>query len=122
GAVRGGGGEVGGGEGLEGRLDRGADINSPSDLMDGIGGQTPIFHAIGTIHAAGVVVLEHLVRRGDQRVDLSLRGTFRLFDEPQTPAMTAMEFAEVASRAAIPEFRRASARARELLKSLAVVG
>ncbi len=103
-------------------LSHGADINATSDLIDGLGGQTPVFHAIGTMHGTGVAVLEHLAHRGDRRIDLSIRATFRLFDEPQTPAMTALEHAARASRDDVPEFRRASPREIALLKSLAAPG
>lgn len=101
-------------------LEAGADINAASDAIDGIGGQTPVFHSIGTMHGAGVAVLEHFARRGDRRIDLAVRGTFRLFDEPQTPAMTVLEYAGRASRDDVPEFRRASAREIELLHSLSI--
>ena len=54
-------------------LNRGASINQPAEAIDNIGGQSPIFHAIATNQNAGLAVLEHLLKRGDQRIDLSIR-------------------------------------------------
>ena len=84
-------------------LDRGADINQPADVIDSVGGQTPIYHAIGTIHNAGKAILEHLVERGDQRVDPAVRATFRLFREIQATPVTPLEYA---GRALSSEDRR----------------
>jgi hypothetical protein len=99
-------------------LDRGANINVPSQVIDGIGGQTPIFHAIATNQRAGIPVMEHLVRRGDLKIDPGVRATFRLYGEPQTAAITPMEYALRACGHEIPEWRRADEREVEMLKML----
>ena len=52
-------------------LDNGADVNAPATLNeDGIGGQTPIFHAATQREDAGLPIVRLLVERG---ADLSLR-------------------------------------------------
>lgn len=99
-------------------LDEGADINLPAQLIEGIGGQTPIFHAIATNHNAGIAVLEHLLHRGEKRVDLSVRATFRLYGEPQTTPLTPLEYAQRASGPDVPDWRKASEREITALKSL----
>jgi ankyrin repeat protein len=99
-------------------LDRGADINLAAEVIDGVGGQTPIFHAIATILGANVSSLEHLIRRAGPQIDLSPRATFRLFGELQSTPVTALEYAEQASGPDVHESRRATAREIELLKAL----
>jgi ankyrin repeat protein len=98
-------------------LDRGADFNLAAQVIDGIGGQTPIFHAIATNHGAGITVLEHLHHRGDQRIDLTVRATFRLYGEPQTTPLTPLEYAQRA-REDVPDWRQASEREIAALKLL----
>jgi len=52
-------------------LDRGADVNAPADLHgEGVGGQTPIFHAATQREDAGLPIVHLLVDRG---ADLSVR-------------------------------------------------
>jgi ankyrin repeat protein len=52
-------------------LDRGADVNAPATVNDsGVGGQTPIFHAVTQFHDWGFPVAQLLVDRG---ADLSVR-------------------------------------------------
>ena len=95
---------------LDALLDHGADINLPAEVIDGIGGQTAIFHAIGTNNGAGIPVLEHLAQRVGKKIDLSIRATFRLYGEPQMNPMTPLEFAERAAGEDVPNWRRASAK------------
>lgn len=99
-------------------LDRGADVNIASQRIDGVGGQTPVYHAIATINGAGLPLLEHLVRRAGRRIDLSIRATFRLFGEVYGDAVTPLEYAERSSAPDVPDWRRASEREIELLRSL----
>jgi len=52
-------------------LDRGADINAPAMVDEsGVGGQTPIFHAVTQFHEWGFPVAQLLVERG---ADLAVR-------------------------------------------------
>jgi ankyrin repeat protein len=104
---------------LDALLDRGADINLAAEVIDGVGGQTPVFHAVATILSANVPTLEHLIRRAGPKIDLSLRATFRLFGELQSTPVTPLEYAEQASGPEVDESQRTSAREIELLKSLA---
>jgi hypothetical protein len=99
-------------------LDRGADINQPADVIEGVGGQTPIYHSLGTIHNAGKAILEHLVERGDQRVDPAVRATFRLFGEIQATPVTPVEYAERTLASEDGEQRDAAEREIALLKLL----
>jgi len=52
-------------------LSRGADVNAPATIDGaGVGGQTPIFHAVTQMADGGVPVVELLIERG---ADLSIR-------------------------------------------------
>jgi hypothetical protein len=99
-------------------LNRGANINLRAEVIDGVGGQTPIFHAIATNQGANLTTLEHLVQRCGRQIDMSLRATFRLFGEIEADPMTPLEYAERSSALEIPDWRRTSAREIALLKSL----
>jgi len=100
-------------------LDRGADVNLRAVVIENVGGQSPIFHAIATIHGAGIPTLEHLVRRAGRRIDMSIRATFRLFGEAQAAPVTPLEYAESSSAPDVPDWRRAGERELKLLKSMA---
>jgi ankyrin repeat protein len=100
-------------------LDRGADVNLPAEVIDSIGGQTSIFHAIATNQGVNFPTLEHLVQRAVQLLDLSLRGSFRLFGDAQNPPMTPLEYAQRSSGPEVPDWRRASEKEIALLKSVA---
>jgi ankyrin repeat protein len=100
-------------------LDRGADVNLRAEVIDNIGGQSPIFHAIATINGAGIPTLEHFVRREGRRIDMAIRATFRLFGEVQAAPVTPFEYAVQASHPEVPDWRRAGEREMELLKSIA---
>ena len=84
-------------------LQRGGDINLPADAIDGIGGQTPIFHAIATNCDGNFPTLEYLARRANRTIDLSVRATWRRFGQAQSEPMTPLEFAD---RAAVTEDRQ----------------
>src|SRR6185436_9990205 len=52
-------------------LSRGADVNAPASVDGaGVGGQTPIFHAVTQLSDGGVAVAELLIEHG---ADLSIR-------------------------------------------------
>jgi ankyrin repeat protein len=99
-------------------LARGMDVNLKSDLIDGVGGQTPIFHAIATNQQSGFATLEHLVQKAGRRIDLNVRASFRVYGEIQIEALTPLEYAIRSSGAQTPPWRRASEREIKLLESL----
>ena len=99
-------------------LDRNANINFPAEIIDNIGGQTPIFHAIATNLSSNFPTLEHLIRRAGKQIDLSIRATFRLVDDVQKIPMTPLEYALQSYTPETPDWRRATEREIELLKSL----
>jgi ankyrin repeat protein len=73
-----------------------ADINMQADVIDGIGGQTAFFHAINTFGDKNFGMLEYLVKRVGQWIDMSVRATWQLFDKIQPEPMTPLEYAEYA--------------------------
>ncbi len=99
-------------------LDHAADINIQAEIINGIGGQTPVFHTIATNYNAGADVLQYLVDRLGKQIDLSIRGTFRLSDSIQSLPITALEYAEQAIKDDVPEWRRSKQKEIDLLKSL----
>jgi hypothetical protein len=101
-------------------LDRRANINLPAQVIDGVGGQTPIFHAIATNQSAGLMVIEHLVQRGAARIDLTVAATFRLYGQPETAPLTPLEYARRASGPEVPDWRRAAEREVAMLELLAM--
>jgi len=62
-------------------LERGADVNAKATLdQDGVGGQTPIFHAATQYDDAGLPLVQLLVERG---ADLTIRAKLPgLYEEP----------------------------------------
>lgn len=111
--------EFGEDECVEELLRRGAGINLTADIVDGIGGQTPIFHAIATISDGNFHTLEYLALRMRAEIDLNVRATWRLFHEPQTVPMTPLEFAEHAASRAADHGRQRAEEEISLLRSLA---
>lgn len=99
-------------------LKRGADINARAEVIDGIGGQTPIFHAIATNQGNNLSALKHLVQHHAKQIDMSIRATWRRPGEKQDTPMTPLEYAEHASREEEPQWKRASAEEVDLLRSL----
>ena len=74
-------------------LQRGADVNAKAAMDgDGVGGQTPIFHAATQYDDGGLAVVRMLVEQG---ADLRMRATVRgHYDEPgSTVACTPREYA-----------------------------
>jgi ankyrin repeat protein len=64
-------------------LDRGADLNARASVdSSGVGGQTPIFHAVTQFHDWGLPVAQLLVERGaDLSVRARLPGHYERLDE-----------------------------------------
>ena len=69
-----------------------AETNSPSEIINGIGGQTPIYHAISRWDRS-TDMLEHFLRRVGQYVDMEVSATFRRFGEAVCPALTPLAYA-----------------------------
>jgi ankyrin repeat protein len=97
-------------------LKRGANINARSLVVDGLGGQTPIFHAVATLLGAGIPVLEHL-RRANRWTDLSTSARLVVFNKPTSRAMTVTEYAEWSATAEQDEVLRSKRRELEILRS-----
>ncbi len=79
------------------------DMNSKAEVIDGIGGQTPIYHAINTNGDRNFHVLEHLVQRVGQYIDMSVKATWRSYGQPQTEPLTPLEYALKAEREMDPK-------------------
>lgn len=103
---------------LEELFKRYADINMKADLIDGVGGQTPIFHAINTPGDGNFSTLEYLTRRVGPWIDMSLKATWRNFMGAQTNPMTPLEYAESAARAESAKWRKMIDRELIILRSL----
>jgi ankyrin repeat protein len=80
------------------------DMNSRAEVIDGIGGQTPIFHAINTNNDGNFHVLEFLIQRVGQHIDMGIRATWHDSGTgPQTTPLTPLEYAEKAKREIDPK-------------------
>jgi ankyrin repeat protein len=99
-------------------LGRGAFVNARGQMVDGLGGETPLFHAVATLHGAGLPVLERLTRGGGHWIDRDASARFAVFGEPIPRAMTALEYAEWSLTGPSPGCR-ASERELALLRGLA---
>ena len=100
-------------------LARGADVNARATVgPDGFGGQTPIFHAISTMHSAGLPVLEHLIDRPGRWIDRDVAARVVVCSDPMPRAMTPPVFAEWAATDATPDYRRVTPRELALVRSL----
>jgi peptide-methionine (S)-S-oxide reductase len=82
---------------LEELFKRDADINMPADIINGIGGQTPVFHVINTNWDSQFQTLEYLAKRVGQHIDLSVRATFTWCGTPHGP-VTPIEFSNEAGQ------------------------
>lgn len=71
-------------------LDHGADINVRAMQIDGIGGQTPVFHAAEAFNHWKAPALPYLIKRVGEWLDTSIRATVKRFDEQIGP-VTVME-------------------------------
>ena len=100
-------------------LKRGADINAPAEIIDGIGGQTPIFHAMAINQGDGFGTLSYLVQQHGKQIDMSVSATCRRPGEEQSTPMTPLEYAEYASREDESSWKRATQEEVALLRTLA---
>jgi hypothetical protein len=103
-------------------IERGADVNAPAEVIDGIGGQTPVYHAIASCAGGNVHTLQHLVARHGRSIDPGVRATFRFPDGVQDRPVTPREFAETSTRDDTPDWRRSNEREIALLRSLETRG
>lgn len=99
-------------------LKRGANLNERAEIIDNIGGQTPLFHAMATNQGDGFGTLSYLVQQHGQQIDMSVKATWRRPDEEQSTPMTPLEYAEYASREEEPSWKRATQEEVALLRSL----
>jgi ankyrin repeat protein len=80
-------------------LKKGAQVNALAKTIDGVGGQTPIFHAITSpMPDMNIAALEHLLDKAGKWIDRSIKATFERFGKKQTPPITALEFAQQESQ------------------------
>jgi peptide-methionine (S)-S-oxide reductase len=101
-------------------ISRGADINARAQVMDGVGGHTPIYHAIASTGQGNLYVLEHLIKRYGLRIDMNVRATIRHVDDFYFRNVTPLEYSEAASGEDTPVWRRSSKRELEIMRSLAL--
>jgi len=99
-------------------LKQGADVNLPAAILNGIGGQTPIFHAIASNLEGNFPTLEYLVRTHGRKIDVSVRATWCRHGNVQPTPMTPLEFAELEARTGDPRWRTKLAEEDALLRSL----
>lgn len=81
-----------------------ADLNSKSEVIDGIGGQTPLYHAINTNGDGCFYMLQYLIQRNGRYIDMSVKATWRSYGNPQTTPLTPLEYAEKAKREIDPKW------------------
>jgi hypothetical protein len=99
-------------------LDRWMEPNAQAAIINGIGGQTPIYHAIATNQGKNLYTLEHLVKRLGYAIEgVRIRATFRVYDVVFDTPLTPLEYAEKVSGEDTPAWRRASPRDVELVRS-----
>lgn len=100
-------------------LKRGSDINAKAKVIDGIGGQTPIFHALAINYGRHLGTLNFLVSQAGKAIDLSVRATWRRTGEVQSNPMTPLEYVEAALGVDAPEWKRTTPGEVRLLRELA---
>lgn len=103
---------------LEELFKRHADINLKAQVIDGIGGQTPVFHAINTNCDGNFSTLEYLVKKAGPWIDLSVRATWNAYGEVQPKAMNPWEYAQSAANDEARAWRKHIDAERALLQSL----
>jgi hypothetical protein len=103
---------------VEELLRHGGDINLQAATIGGIGGQTPVFHAIGA-NLPTMETLEYLVSQFGRTIDLTVRATWRRYGEKQAEPMTPLEFSEHAVPTPDPQWPAKTAEERALLQSIA---
>lgn len=88
-------------------------------MIDGLGGQTPIFHAINTAGDGNFCTLEYLVKRVGPQINLSVRAIWRRSDgETQSTAVTPLEYAEAAATGPSSKWRSLIAEELTMLRGL----
>jgi ankyrin repeat protein len=89
-------------------IDRGADINLPALIIDGLGGQTPVFHAIaGTYSAASLDSLKRLINKAGTKIDMSVSARVRItLSDPLPHAMTPLQYAQFMAGPSAPQWLR----------------
>ena len=96
----------------------GASLETTAIITHGLGGQTPLFHAIASGCAEGTAMLTHLVRRYGQHLNPSIAARVVVCGEPIPKAMTALEFAHWTADDTTPAWRRSTAEELALLATL----
>ena len=87
-------------------VERGASVNARADVIDGTGGQTPLFHCAASWNGALRPVLEWLVNDSGQWLNREETGTFIREDKRQETPITALELARMhAKDGSSPEVR-----------------
>lgn len=76
----------------------GIEVNTKSNLIDGLGGQTPIFHAVASNGGGNFPMFRHLIERYGQWIDFSIRARVREYGEPADVAQTVLERAQGAAK------------------------
>jgi ankyrin repeat protein len=74
------------------------DMNFKAEVIDGIGGQTPIYHAINTNGDGCFYALEYVIKRAGQFIDMGVKATWRSYGNPQPEPLTPLEYALKAER------------------------
>ena len=80
------------------------DMNSRAEVIDGIGGQTPIYHAINTNCDRNFYTLEYLIERAGRFIDMGVKATWRSYGQPQATPLTPLEYALKAEREMDPKW------------------
>ena len=114
--------EFGENECVEELLKRGADINARAEVIEGIGGQTPIVHALATNQGDHLGTLKYLAQHHGQKIDLSISATWHRPGEVQDVPMTPLEYVVHASREEEPQWKRATSEEVALLRNLSSDG
>jgi Clp amino terminal domain, pathogenicity island component/Ankyrin repeat len=101
-------------------LKHGADVNAAADLRNGVGGQTPIFHAMACAGNGSPLSL-HALLHGPwrQKLDLSLRATCQIYGKNTPEPMTPAEFGTYLGQQAGPKLKERVLAAATLLQKRA---
>lgn len=99
-------------------IKRGADLNACAEVIDGIGGQTPIFHAIATNQGDNLSIFKYLIQHHGPKIDRSIQATWRRPGEVQDVPMTPLEYAVHSSREEEPQWKRTTQEEVALIRGL----
>lgn len=102
---------------------RGADLNARTPVVGNVGGQTPVFHAVGSMLGKVFPVLERFVRGHGPRIDWAVRcAGLRYCDGVTVPeTLTPLDLALATRRSDWPDWRRGDPREPDLLRSAGAV-